>query len=323
MAAWQRIRAVLDEPVEPDPAERIGLAPDGIGVEFIGVTFAHEGDGPPTVSDVDLAVRSGSLTALVGPTGSGKSTIAELAAGLVGPVHGEVRLAPGARAIVFQEAFLSSGTVRDEVEFGTTCTDDEIWDALDQAAVAEFVARLPQQIDTVVGARGVSLSGGQRQRLALARALVRHPSLLVLDDTTSALDPTTEALILEGLRSRLSGSTVLMVASRPSTIALADGVVFVADGRDRRARHPWRAPGEDECLPGAGGSLRVRPRGWWRQRGANRCHRCQFRSGGVVSIAPTLAAKRPPRRPRRSGRPVSPALRRLGVSHHRVTRPER
>jgi ATP-binding cassette, subfamily B, bacterial len=195
------------------------------------VTFAHEGDGPPTVKDVDLEVRQGSVTALVGPTGSGKSTIAQLAAGLIGPTAGDVRLAPGARAIVFQEAFLSSGTVRDNVELGTRYTDDEIWDALDQAAATEFVRRLPQQLDTVVGERGVSLSGGQRQRLALARALVRRPSLLVLDDTTSALDPATEALILERLRTRLGGSTVLMVASRPSTIALADDVVFVADGR--------------------------------------------------------------------------------------------
>jgi ABC-type multidrug transport system fused ATPase/permease subunit len=231
MAAWQRIRTVLDEPVEPDPADRIGVAADGLGVEFVDVSFAHEHDGPPTVTQVELSVRRGSVTALVGPTGSGKSTIAQLAAGLIGPQVGEVRLAPGARAIVFQEAFLSSGTVRDNVELGAVYTDEQIWDALDQAAATEFVRRLPQQLDTVVGERGVSLSGGQRQRLALARALVREPSLLVLDDTTSALDPATEALILERLRSRLSGSTVLMVASRPSTIALADDVVFVADGR--------------------------------------------------------------------------------------------
>lgn len=231
MAAWQRIQAVLDEPIEPDPAERLGVAADGLGVEFDGVSFSHEGEGPPTVRALDLAVRQGSITALVGPTGAGKSTIAQLAAGLIGPGQGEVRLAPGARAIVFQEAFLSSGTVRDNVELGTSYTDDEIWDAIDQAAATEFVQRLPQQLDTVVGERGVSLSGGQRQRLALARALVRQPSLLVLDDTTSALDPATEGQILERLRSRLSGSTVLMVASRPSTIALADDVVFVSDGR--------------------------------------------------------------------------------------------
>ncbi|HUS43704.1 MAG TPA: ABC transporter ATP-binding protein [Ilumatobacteraceae bacterium] len=231
MAAWKRIRVVLDEPIEPDPVARIGSAADGFGAEFAGVTFAHEGHGPPTVKAVDLAVRQGSVTALVGPTGSGKSTIAQLAAGLIGPGVGEVRLAPGARSIVFQEAFLSSGTVRDNVELGASYPDEEIWDALDQAAATEFVRRLPQQLDTVVGERGISLSGGQRQRLALARALVRQPSLLVLDDTTSALDPATEALILERLRSRLSGSTILMVASRPSTIALAGDVVFVAGGR--------------------------------------------------------------------------------------------
>ncbi len=207
------------------------MAGDGLGVEFVGVSFAHEGDGPPTVKDVDLAVRLGSVTALVGPTGSGKSTLAQLAAGLLGPGQGEVRLAPGPRAIVFQEAFLSSGTVRDNVELGVEFTDDEIWEALGQAAATEFVQRLPQQLDTVVGERGVSLSGGQRQRLALARALVRRPSLLVLDDTTSALDPATEAQILTQLRTRLGGSTVLMIASRPSTIALADDVVFVSDGR--------------------------------------------------------------------------------------------
>jgi len=231
MAAWQRIRTVLDEPVDPDPAERIGVAGDGLGVEFRGVSFAHEFEGPPTVKEIDLGVRRGSVTALVGPTGSGKSTIAQLAAGLIGPNEGEVRLQSGVRSIVFQEAFLLGGTVRDNIELGASYTDDELWDALDQSAATEFVRRLPQQLDTVVGERGVSLSGGQRQRLALARALVRRPGLLVLDDTTSALDPATEALILGRLRSRLSGSTVLMVASRPSTVALADDVVFVVDGR--------------------------------------------------------------------------------------------
>ena len=230
MAAWRRIRTVLDEPLEPDPVDALGVAGDAFGVEFDDVTFAH-GDGVPTVSEIDLTVRRGSVTALVGPTGSGKSTLAQLAAGLVGPSSGEVRVQPGERAVVFQEAFLLSGTIRDNVELGTDFTDEQVWEALDQAAATEFVERLPQRLDTVVGERGVSLSGGQRQRLALARALVRRPSLLVLDDTTSALDPATEAQILGQLRTRLTGSTVLMVASRPSTIALADDVVFVAGGR--------------------------------------------------------------------------------------------
>ena len=123
------------------------------------------------------------------------------------------------------------GTVRDNVELGDRFSDDEIWHALDLAAAKQFVERLPRRLDTVVGERGVSLSGGQRQRLALARALVRNPTVLVLDDTTSALDPATEAVVLDNLRRELADSSVLMVASRPSTIALADDVVFVADGR--------------------------------------------------------------------------------------------
>ncbi|MGB0114234.1 MAG: ABC transporter ATP-binding protein [Ilumatobacteraceae bacterium] len=230
IAAWERVRTVRDEPIERDPVDDIGLAAAEFGVVFDMVTFAHEGDGPPTVKGVDLALPIGSVTALVGPTGSGKSTLAQLAIGLLPPSTGEVRLQPGPTAIVFQEAFLSGGTVRDNIEFGSSYTDEQIWDAIDQAAATEFVHRLPQALDTVVGERGVSLSGGQRQRIALARALVREPSLLVLDDTTSALDPATEAIILENLRTRLSRSSVLMVASRPSTIALADDVVFVVDG---------------------------------------------------------------------------------------------
>jgi ATP-binding cassette, subfamily B, bacterial len=231
IAAWRRIQAIVTDPIEPDPADRIGLSERGLGIELDGVSFTHEGDGPPTVHRIDLAIPEGSVTALVGPTGSGKSTLVQLVAGLLPPTEGEIRLAAGARCVVFQEAFLFAGTVRDNIQIGATFTDDELWEALRMAAATEFVERLPLGLDTVVGERGVSLSGGQRQRLALARALVRRPSLLVLDDTTSALDPGTEAVVLDNLRGRLARSSVLMVASRPSTIALADAVVFVADGR--------------------------------------------------------------------------------------------
>jgi ABC-type multidrug transport system fused ATPase/permease subunit len=231
IAAWNRIQTVLQEPIEPDPVDGIGVAPDGVGVRFDRVSFAHEGDGPPTVRHVSLELARGNVTALVGPTGSGKSTLAQLAIGLVAPSSGSVALQEGERAIVFQEAFLTGGSVRDNITFGSTYTDEEIWHALGLAAATDFVQRLPQQLDTVVGERGVGLSGGQRQRLALARALVRRPGLLVLDDTTSALDPTTEAIVLDNLRRELGDSSVLLVASRPSTIALADDVVFVVEGR--------------------------------------------------------------------------------------------
>ncbi len=231
IAAWNRIQTVLNEPIEDDPVDRIGQPTASIGISFDDVSFAHEADGPPAIADVTLVLPQGNVTALVGPTGSGKSTIAQLAIGLVGPSSGEVGLQAGERCIVFQEAFLMGGTVRDNVELGDRFSDEEIWHALDLAAAKQFVERLPQRLDTVVGERGVSLSGGQRQRLALARALVRRPSLLILDDTTSALDPATEAVVLDNLRRELADSSVLMVASRPSTIALADDVVFVADGR--------------------------------------------------------------------------------------------
>ena len=167
---------------------------------------------------------------MVGPTGAGKSTLVELAGGLIGPDHGVVAATDGARAIVFQEAFLFGGTIRDNVAVGAGAGDDEVWAALRMAQAERFVADLPAGLDTVVGERGVSLSGGQRQRIALARAMVRRPALLLLDDTTSALDPSTERAVLGNLRGALAGTTVLMVASRPSTIALADDVVYLERG---------------------------------------------------------------------------------------------
>ena len=230
MAAWNRIQAVVTEPVEPDPDSAIGRPEPGVGVRLAGVHFRHETSSVPTLSDIDLELATGTITALVGPTGSGKSTLADLVLGLTAPTSGMVSLADGARAIVFQEAFLIAGTVRDNVAFGSEADDDAIWSALHLAAADDFVRDLPDALDTVVGERGISLSGGQRQRVALARALARTPAVLVLDDTTSALDPSTEGVILERLRMSLD-ATVLLIASRPSTIALADDVVFLADGR--------------------------------------------------------------------------------------------
>lgn len=231
MAAWDRIQEVTTEPVEADPDDAVAVAPDGLGVRFDDVSYTHDDESRPAVTEVDLRIPAGSVTAFVGPTGSGKSTLADLATGLVAPQTGAVSLVPGPRSIVFQEAFLLAGTIRENVTLGARITDAGIWDALHVAAADEFVRALPNGLGTVVGERGISLSGGQRQRVALARALVRRPALLVLDDTTSALDPATEALVLDRLRSGSSEATVLLIASRPSTIALADDVVFLEAGR--------------------------------------------------------------------------------------------
>ena len=182
------------------------------------------------MDDVSLTVPTGRIVAVVGPTGAGKSTLVELAGGLVAPDRGTVATSAGARSLVFQEAFLFAGTIGDNVAMDGEFTEEQTWESLRLACAAGFVADLPDGLDTVVGERGVSLSGGQRQRVALARALVRQPSLLLLDDTTSALDPATERTVLANLRAALATTTVLMVASRPSTIALADDVIYVARG---------------------------------------------------------------------------------------------
>ena len=231
LAGWRRVREVLDEPIEPDPVAAIAPAPDGLGVQLDSIHFTFPGELRPAIDDVDLAVEKGRMVAIVGPTGAGKTTLVEIVAGLVPPVSGVVRLAPGPRAVVTQEAFLFSGTIRHNLALGQAIPDPDLWEALRLARAEGFVAETPNGIDTVVGERGVSLSGGQRQRVALARALVRRPGLLLLDDTTSALDPTTEAAVLANLRDGLVDTTVLMVASRPSTIRLADEVVYLANGR--------------------------------------------------------------------------------------------
>jgi ATP-binding cassette, subfamily B, bacterial len=230
LSGWTRVREVLDEPVEADPLAAVTTAPEGIGLRLEEISFTFAGESEPAVSDVSMTVPTGRIVAVVGPTGAGKSTLIELAGGLVGPDHGTVAKSPGNRSLVFQEAFLFSGTIRDNVAIDGEFSDERTWAALRMACADDFIGDLPERLDTVVGERGVSLSGGQRQRIALARALLRQPSLLLLDDTTSALDPATERAVLANLRGALAGTTVLMVASRPSTIALADDVIYVERG---------------------------------------------------------------------------------------------
>ena len=230
LAGWNRIREVLDEPLLADPEAAIGRAPAGSGLSLRGVTYQFEPDRP-VLSELDLDVPTGTTVALVGATGSGKTTLLRLVSGLLGPTSGTVSVVAGQRALVLQEAFLLGDSLRSNIAFGGQYGDDEIWASLETAEGRVFVDDLPKGLDTEVGERGVTLSGGQRQRVALARALVRKPSLLLLDDTTSALDPATEARVVARLKTALRDSTVVMVASRPSTIALADHVVFLDEGR--------------------------------------------------------------------------------------------
>ena len=228
----------------PQPRAAITAAPDGLGVSLDRVSFSYE-PGRAVLRDVTLAVPVGATWAVVGPTGAGKTTLLTIISGLVSPTSGSVRIAgavSGARLrrgdggvhrsrLVFQEPFLFADTLRANIDLEGAASIGQVADALRLAQAASFVAELPGGLDTVVGERGVSLSGGQRQRIALARALASQPDVLLLDDTTSALDPTTEAHILSGLRGELAHLTTIHVASRPSTIALADTVVYLVGGR--------------------------------------------------------------------------------------------
>ena len=230
-AGYSRLRETLDDPLDADPLDDIGTASGDTAVKLDHVSFTHPGDSSPVVIDASVTIPTGSVTAFVGPTGSGKTTLIDLLAGLLRPTTGHIDLVDGERTVVFQEGFLFGGSVRENVRVSLDLDDDDVWEALRLACAADFVRDLPDALDTLVGERGVTLSGGQRQRIALARALARRPDLLLLDDTTSALDPATELAVLDNLRSSLAHTTVVMVASRPSTIALADDVLFVQQGR--------------------------------------------------------------------------------------------
>jgi ABC-type multidrug transport system fused ATPase/permease subunit len=244
LAGFDRVLPVLEAtgetPYGPDVAV---VATGGAGVGLTDVGFTFDGTERPTLSGVTFDVPAGSTVAIVGPTGSGKSTLAGLLVRLVDPSDGHVlldgvdlrRLREGETsdqaAFVAQGTFLFDDTVRGNVTLDAPFTDDEVWTALRVAAADDFVAALPDGLDTRVGERGATLSGGQRQRLALARAVVRRPRLLVLDDATSAVDPSVEARILDALRTSDEPATVVVIAYRQATIALADEVVWLEQGQ--------------------------------------------------------------------------------------------
>lgn len=241
VVGYERVLAVLDATgsMEYGTATLPGPAPARLEVRDLGYAY---GDSP-ILHGVDLAVEPGRTVALVGPTGSGKSTLIQTFVRLVDPASGAV-LVDGvdlrevvegevsrAVALVPQQTFLFDDTVRGNITLGLPVGDEDVWAALRLAQADGFVSALPAGLGTRVGERGATLSGGQRQRLALARALVRRPRLLVLDDATSSVDPQVEARILLGLRDAAQSSTVVVVAYRPATIALADEVVYLEHGR--------------------------------------------------------------------------------------------
>lgn len=248
VAGWDRVHRVLTAPGSMAYGTA-GLRPRGgapAQLRFHGATFAYEAD-QPVLHEVSFTLPAGRAVALVGPTGSGKSTVATLAARLVDPDEGrvtidrkDVRSLTAASlaetvALVPQVPFVFDDSVRANVSLDRSGIDDErVWWALRTAQADGFVARLPDGLDTMLGERGVILSGGQRQRLTLARALAGRPRLLVLDDATSAVDPLVEAAILASLRAHAgtaAGQSLLIIAYRRATISLADEVVYLENGR--------------------------------------------------------------------------------------------
>jgi ABC-type multidrug transport system fused ATPase/permease subunit len=242
LAGWRRVQEVLDARDHVTWGDTVA-EPDGGAAPITGrtVSFAYEGE--PVLSGLELDLKAGTTLAVVGPTASGKSTLGLLLARLWDPDTGSIHLEgrdlrhfapselPKEVAYVSQNAFLFDAPVRENVTLGDRYDDEEVHRALRLANADEFVFELPEGLDTELGERGTTLSGGQRQRLALARALIRKPRLLILDDATSAVDPSVEAEILRSLKSAELPSTVVVVAYRPSSIRLADEVVFVDQKR--------------------------------------------------------------------------------------------
>ena len=229
-SGYKRVREILDEPLVDQPIVHTLSFESKMAVQITNAKFSYAEDSVPIFSDASFSVPVGSIVAVVGETGSGKSTLLKLIAGLISAQEGSVHVSEGGSAIVFQEPFLFSGSLQFNLTLGKTVPITDIARALWASVSEEFVSELEHGIDTIVGERGISLSGGQRQRIALARAIASGRQTLLLDDTTSALDPTTESTVIERLASLSDSTTTIIVASRPTTIRIADYVLFIHEG---------------------------------------------------------------------------------------------
>jgi ABC-type multidrug transport system fused ATPase/permease subunit len=243
-ASGERIFQVMDEPEQiADRPDAVGLPEGGGHLRFEGVGFEYM-EGRPVLQDIDLELAPGKTIALIGHTGSGKTTLTSLVPRFYDVTSGRVTLDGAdvrdvklnslrhAIGVISQDPFLFSATVRENIMFGAPDLDAAEVERIARLAQAhEFVNRLPDGYDTVIGERGITLSGGQRQRLAIARALAVDPRVLILDDATASVDASTEARIRVGLREAMRNRTTLIIAHRLSTIALADEIVVLDDGR--------------------------------------------------------------------------------------------
>jgi ABC-type multidrug transport system fused ATPase/permease subunit len=237
----ERLETVYSERTSmPSLAETEDLPAGPLSVSAREASFSY--DGHRVLDEISFDVAPNESVALVGTTGSGKSTLAHLLVRLADPDHGSIRaggidlrsVPPGklqeTASIVFQESFLFATCIFDNITLELPASREEVERAANLAQAHDFIEALPHEYETVVGERGVTLSGGQRQRVALARALLRRPRILILDDATSSVDPTIEQAILAGLKAEVE-TTLIVIAYRVSTIALADRVLFLENGR--------------------------------------------------------------------------------------------
>lgn len=261
VASSARVQEILDEtPAQAEVPARKELSsraeapiPDdgkrresggSVSIAFRQVSFAYAGTSRPAVQEADFTVREGETVGIIGPTGSGKTTLVNLVPRFYDATRGQVlvegrdvTLTPteqlrGYIAVVPQKALLFSGTILKNLRWGDKeATPEEVRRAAEAACADEFVSKLPEGYDTLLGQGGVNLSGGQKQRLSIARALLKKPRVLILDDCTSALDATTEARVLAGIRRESAGMTVLLVSQRIATVMKADHILCMEDGR--------------------------------------------------------------------------------------------
>jgi len=244
VAGLDRTKEVLNERQEDaDPVRALDIGPVEGDVRFDHVNFAYVAD-KPVLHDISFESKPGTVTALVGSSGSGKSTIISLVCGFHTAQSGAVLVDGHDLAtvklssfreqlgVVLQESFLFDGTIRENVKFSRPlATEEEFLKACKIARVDEFAERFPEGYDTIVGERGVKLSGGQRQRISIARAILADPRILILDEATSSLDSESEALIQHGLSYLMQGRTTFVIAHRLSTIRRADQILVIEQGR--------------------------------------------------------------------------------------------
>jgi ATP-binding cassette subfamily B protein len=243
-ACAERITEVLSTAPEITAPEHPAPAPVTGEVRLAGVTFSYPGADRPVVQDISFTARPGTVTAIVGSTGSGKSTLISLISRLYDVTAGTIRLDGvdvrdfdpenlwATLGLVPQRGYLFSGTVADNLYYGkATATEDEMWDALRAAAADDFVRAHPDGLQMRVAQGGINFSGGQRQRLAIARAVIRRPAVYLFDDAFSALDVHTDARVRAALREVSAAATVIIVSQRISTVAQADQVIVIDDGR--------------------------------------------------------------------------------------------